>query len=469
MRVEYISGTIVSMTKSWPFSSDCLKEIEGNFGGRSIALSTRVMSPMIGGFNLTGNMPIERRTIQRSISCSQMDRTFNDIQHLLGIGLKDIPAELRCKIPEVIDFKNIRMFAGAYLEDLQEFRIAVHGEDNMVEFDNQYQNIAAGKNFFHFYLKTNENRSVYVRYGMPGHINLNAKFLMKFPMWSLGHNQHDLSQVSQLGGPFYVSCAPTEIWESFNDRDKTHIKNFFQGMLEENIEVIVDLRQHVRLRDFSDNFQDEDYLEGPSNKAGVKVIKKFDDDPNVRLCEYNGHKFFQIKFTNIPDNTFPGQWRFLWPGNTQMPQEMINLCRKLDKYCLNSDGSIKKIVMHCNGGLGRAPSVMVAYILWRAARMAFERGKECVCDWSNQSRNEVDGKLNLANVLRNAIVNGIYARSTFIQSLEQFKCLQNMAEVLAQPGMLVSLFRFIDPVPMAEISWSEVPCLEEDEALEDFE
>ncbi len=347
------------------------------------------------------------------LDASKVPEAINDIQDTLGLWLDDIHEDLLEMLPEHIAFDELQngrglgTFRGAYLENLQVFRIAVHGEENQLEIKNQ-------RGFLYFNLFTNENRSVYARRGLEGRKN--------FMIDNGGPQQFDFSMISsQENGLFYVSCEPNQIENGFYDKKSIHAENFFKAIKAEKIEVVVDLRR---------TGEDEDYLNAAYGGDKLGVPAEVNDDHDVRSCEYDGHTFTQVKFPNIENNKFPGQDTFTTKGNRNMPQDMIDMCQKLDKYCIKPNGTRKKIVMHSSGGLGRAPSMTTAYSLWSAAKMAREKGIEVTCDWKNQAQLQVDGKLNLACVLRDTIINGTYARSTFIQSAEQFKSLANMAEVL---------------------------------------
>ena len=146
------------------------------------------------------------------------------------------------------------------------------------------------------------------------------------------------------------------------------------------------------------------------------------------VTDANGFKFVHVRINNIVDNTLPDA-AVLQQMLPQIQEKIDEITRGLQEDDrLRNDA--KKAVFHCNGGLGRGPSFMVAYKLNEAVKYAKENKLEIVANWDKQSELIVDGKLNLAAVYRNLMIRGTYARSTFVQSVDQFKALYELVNSL---------------------------------------
>lgn len=320
----------------------------------------------------------------------------------------DIPAEYVAKVPRVIDFRKIGFFFGHYLVDLQPFRLAVHGDDARME-------ILGERGFFHFYLHSRRERSIYVRHRIPATEARGCGYqiqgqLQAFSTLACGPNQCDFSKItSAADADFYVSLSPAERTETARG-----VEPFFLALAAEDIGTIVDLRQVG---------MDEDYLTGPKAPAGVggvtapEVLGK-NPAHSYRRAHHRGkdglaHEFVQVKVVDLVDN-----------GAFQ-PSALAEFMAELDGV------AGKRTIFHCNGGLGRAPTMLVARVLWLVWREEMGRGGRCVCDWEEQEQERLGDGRNLAHSMRRAIVDGLYARSTFIQSEEQFLALGAFAEFLA--------------------------------------
>ncbi|MDR0727649.1 MAG: hypothetical protein LBF26_02020 [Puniceicoccales bacterium] len=119
-----------------------------------------------------------------------------------------------------------------------------------------------------------------------------------------------------------------------------------------------------------------------------------------------------------------------WADNTALSNEvMLELNQKIEEFC--AEKGIKVVNMHCAGGLGRAPTLCVCNAITRTAQAAQEKGLACCCDWDRQTERVVDGKVNLAYVVRNVTLKGAATRSTFGQSGVQFESFKSFAEAAA--------------------------------------
>jgi protein tyrosine phosphatase len=196
------------------------------------------------------------------------------------------------------------------------------------------------------------------------------------------------------------------------------MKPFFEAVQKEEIGLIVDLRTEGSSSIFRD-YTDPKILPrvGP-DISGDKDRTPIAEGISSRALSIDGHRVIHLRHTNMADNTALSDEKF------------VEFMRAIDS--LKDKGvDTSKIVFHCNGGLGRAPTMLVIRTLWQAAQTAKLSGLDVVYDAKNQNLMQVEGNLNLAAVLKNILCQGTYARSTFIQTKEQFEATAKFAEYLA--------------------------------------
>jgi hypothetical protein len=112
------------------------------------------------------------------------------------------------------------------------------------------------------------------------------------------------------------------------------------------------------------------------------------------------------------------------------PALTLQINAQIEKLC--EEQGIQKVTIHCNGGLGRAPTMMYANAVERIAKKANARRLGCCCDWANQKSPMVGREVNLAYVMRNMLLTGHAIRSTCGQSEGQFKFYKTFPEKIAQ-------------------------------------
>jgi hypothetical protein len=120
------------------------------------------------------------------------------------------------------------------------------------------------------------------------------------------------------------------------------------------------------------------------------------------------HQFSHFWIKNLSD------------GSAIAPEDIVKAMEEIDKMF------IKVLVINCNGGLGRAAFVASCRELWDIARDSIEHGIKLTYNQDNMG-SAIDGRLNLAAVLRNILLHGTYARSTFVHTQEQFEGLYKFA------------------------------------------
>lgn len=299
-----------------------------------------------------------------------------------------------------------------------------------------------------FSLTTRASQSVYRRHAVavsPESIACCAECAPRLvsPLLLCGENQCDLTQITapETGDPredtrphaCFVSLSPAERAQTPADAAP-----YFRALAAARIGVVVDLATEYGPGPFAhrSDYLDDD-CEGdaaalaPLGLAECTVLAQSADARHTfRLCACSagGHRFVHAKSAG---------WADL---GVVMPEELIAFFGALDRavaaaraHGLAPDAE-HRVAAHCNGGLGRAPTLLCCRAVWDAARRAHERGVPRLCDWRLQrdahvakrvrepgtgARRAVAG-INLAHVARNALLRGFYARSTFVQSEVQY-------------------------------------------------
>ncbi|MDR1438218.1 MAG: hypothetical protein LBI69_04140 [Puniceicoccales bacterium] len=105
----------------------------------------------------------------------------------------------------------------------------------------------------------------------------------------------------------------------------------------------------------------------------------------------------------------------------------------LEKYCkiIYAAAGEAPPIFHCNAGMGRSATMLCAYQMYRICQEAKKDNIEITYDVAQQKSCVSNGKLNLMWVLRNLILSGRISRQVFIQTKEQFYCLDLFGKHLA--------------------------------------
>jgi hypothetical protein len=280
----------------------------------------------------------------------------------------------------------------------------------------------------HWALQTNPNASCYVRHSgaIPDlqyiadeiyaeRITVNGTSSIKSSCAC------DFSQITNGERSYYLTCAPTE--------HGTQAEFFlaYAAELAGQEPVVPGL--------IVDLHTGKDYLtEDPPNgltgleTVGEDIQLQYDaGEDNMRIQirkgRIDGHEFYHVRVHN-------------WPDMVALdPEIMSKINVEIEKLC--KEQKIQKVTIHCNGGLGRAPTMMYCNSIERVAQEANAQGFGCCCDWENQKQPMVGEKVNLAYAMRNMLLLGHAIRSTCGQNDVQFKSYktfsEKMAEKYAQP------------------------------------
>ncbi|MDR2738157.1 MAG: DUF3638 domain-containing protein [Puniceicoccales bacterium] len=399
-----------------------------------------------GVINLDSDSLGVERTLDPTEKC-------NSIFQNLGLSLSGIPNDKLESIPENINFLGTTNGKGTstYISDLYPFAIdshidhAVPAKDfattilrnpNETDFDSVNDKV-----LYCFRMSTNEGRSLYSTHGISsngpescGHKTSKCGFPCDPDKsnTSRGENQYDISDITGLG-KFFVSSSPVRV--AFNAKTSlvystgmSRIKvaensePFFKALEKGNVCTIVDLRD----TNIDHEYINHDY---DSERYDIKYLKKIgrehlssNHNHRITAYSYKGHIFFHLRVTDLPDNKMPNE------------NDLVTLMNEMDmiEKILTANGiDGSKALFHCHGGLGRSPSLLVARLLWKAMKAAIVNDIGVAWDKDHQNDKIVDGKLNLAAVLKNIFIEGYWSRSTFCQSDDQITGLVAFAEYIA--------------------------------------
>ena len=274
-----------------------------------------------------------------------------------------------------------------------------------------------------------------------------------------GPNQCDLSVVTAdteptgtRGPALCVSLSPAE-----RAHTTAHTLPFFRALRAAHIGAVVDIASRYAPGPFGHT---ADYL-GPARPVPfVRVIAEH-ALPNSssssgsgctcaptrwwRVAEFEGHAFVHYKIGDWPDARALSVADAL-RTNAELDAALDAATATACTGAHVAAADAARVCVHCNGGLGRAPTFVCLRALWCAAQRAAARGVPCVCRWHHQDRLVVGTRpaagvgagddvppvpaLNLAAVLRAVLVRGYYTRSFFVQTAEQCALLQPFADAL---------------------------------------
>jgi len=246
----------------------------------------------------------------------------------------------------------------------------------------------------------------------------------------------------------YVSISPAE-----RARAVAHTLPFFRALKAERIGIVVDIASSYGPGPFGSS---SDYMNGqklPFLKVGpTHNLVNAQDSRRAptrwyRVVEFDGHIFIHYKITDWPD------------GEAISIEQAILINQEVDYMAgcetLRTDlpkDNVGRICVHCNGGLGRAPTFICLRALWNAAKLAHQNNIPRVCKWHHQTtlapvcraasgdkdQKETVHAINLAAVLRNIIIRGYYTRSVFVQTEVQNAMLPEFAEAMTTQSFLDS-------------------------------
>jgi hypothetical protein len=207
----------------------------------------------------------------------------------------------------------------------------------------------------------------------------------------------------------------------------TSLRNYFDVLVAAKTPLIIDLRYE------SDIGNGGEYVgKRADTKADFLTTLREGTQLRENADDRSRHSFSEVKYTDKRDRVH----NFIHFAVRDLPDNwaptMADTVKLMRKICGISERlGTDNVVIHCNCGLGRAPTVASFLTLWRAAKRAKEKNLELVYDESRQSQLEIDGKLNMAAVLHRIHVQGNFARSTFILTQKQLDTTVDFARCLA--------------------------------------
>lgn len=271
------------------------------------------------------------------------------------------------------------------------------------------------------------------------------------PLLLCGENQCDLTRLTAPSAhACYVSLSPAERAQTPADAAP-----YFRALAAEHIGVVVDLAteygpgpfahrcDYLAGSDDGDDYEEDvdSSVLAPLGLAACTVLETHACADGARhtfrlcTCSRSGHRFVHAKSTCWADLS------------VVMPEELIAFFGELDRAvaAVRAEDA-HRVAAHCNGGLGRAPTLLCCRAVWDAARLAHAQGVPRLCDWKLQrdahitkrvkdartgTRHAVAG-INLAHVARNALLRGFYCRSTFVQSEVQYLFIKSFTVFMTQ-------------------------------------
>ncbi|MDR2576787.1 MAG: hypothetical protein LBC42_01930 [Puniceicoccales bacterium] len=297
----------------------------------------------------------------------------------------------------------------------------------------------------HESLVTSEDTSVYAMHGIEDTPNYVDGFCAgrtlpnDFPE-PRGQNQLDMNRITET---VYISVSPTE-WATRRGHIDVGVPKFFDAIHAAGIRVIVDVRDTVKAEPYFDDTSP--YC--PTSRIETLSSVDIDGFQKVTLIrdKLHGNIIVHFAYRAIADNTAlknPKDWAKLMQfisavcalaSGLEHGEPIPNL-RTVQMGEMRFDESFytTKVLIHCNGGLGRAPTVAMALTMWKLTKAAQSARVATVCDAGNFKQSEVDGSLNVIGVLYRMYCVGIHARSTFGQDPRQFAALRQLASDIPTP------------------------------------
>jgi hypothetical protein len=279
-----------------------------------------------------------------------------------------------------------------------------------------YPNATHITGILHSNLHTQKKLSLYDIHGIKG--SKGCGRACNFPEIQGGRHGPNQSDFSRITASYSVSISPAELGMEYDV-----VRPFFEAIVEEGIGTIVDFQNYKNERlyigDIADKnpnclriFGNKTPLSSGIETNGVPMRYHMD----VEICVER--KWHGVKYIRVRD---------LEGNEAFSTEQMFFLMRDI-----NSIAGSRKIVFHCNGGIGRSPMMCVAYTMWMAFAIAVKGGVWLVFCEKQQLQWSVGKKLNLAAVLRYILCFGTYARSTFIHAEKQFIALVDFGKYLVK-------------------------------------
>lgn len=332
-------------------------------------------------------------------------------------------------VPKRLNFANISsnekkgQFRLFFLKDLKDFTVATHPE------------CVWRGGISHWRLCTSKSTSTYVGTGTEDDVFGHRKKSDDLDDDTILRSQYDCNE------PFpgaAISCSPVEpalaaVTGLPASEDTTdHRRAFFEMAARWGARYIIDLRHKRNVSGTHEN-AGQDYVSDPSMHDYLRRANEGSSPGRVLFVAtpliYGqgtdaGHKMCHVAVRNLPDN------------GVLQTQQLIALFNELD--ALEAVHGVGPVIYHCNGGLGRAPSILTLRTLWRVAKRACALGMRVVWDECRQEELVTGNTVNLAALLRRILVRGTHARSTFVQSQAQFEALPAFGRYLAEnPSVFV--------------------------------
>jgi hypothetical protein len=314
----------------------------------------------------------------------------------------------------------------------------------MIQFIKDKCSISQKRALDHAFLTTNSGHSVYLRQeGKIGKENSNFHECIEAykgdgaPVKQLWIFREDFSQMTSGSRCYYLSMCPNrpadgrsepKIAGSFDEL----FFSAFSAEMGSNPALIVDL--HTKEADLCDDYLTENPSELIDNVANISETEiaiseehtGLLDDPTtgkllvqLRQAECNGRPFFHLRIRG-------------WKDNTALPPQVAReVNRRIEEIC--NERGISRVVTHCNGGLGRAPSLTYYNALELAAEQAKQAGFGLCYEMGMKQQKQlvIGTSVNLACVLRNFLLSWHAIRSTCGQVKEQFMSYEAFAKSLA--------------------------------------
>jgi hypothetical protein len=349
-------------------------------------------------------------------------------------------------IPENIDFRRFYRYPNLEsLTDLAPFLIGVHGDPEKIMFSDECRGYdgVINKNldcsFKEFCdphtLHATEKTSLYVIHGIESASGENGNGRTCAVHWGIekcGPNQCDFNRIIDGGGiSMCISLCPVERIPIINDKicDENNIRPYFDAIAAEGTKLIIDLREEGDLGCYR-----EDYHRVDTALSFLAMVGGEDNGLRMNLNEDGKHYCNTMRYSKTSDGGHEivhVGLRDMSDGGTFPVNGLIRAVKEIDLAAEAKKISTDRMAFHCHGGLGRAPTMMTAYHIWRIAKAAKKCNVELVWDETRQSEFICDGKINLACALRNILILGYYARSTFTQSKAQIYSLVDLCRALA--------------------------------------
>ncbi|MDR3117218.1 MAG: hypothetical protein LBT98_01460 [Puniceicoccales bacterium] len=284
---------------------------------------------------------------------------------------------------------------------------------------------------------TADGRSLYRRHG------IDVPPLRNFP--ALGRNVvwGDLSTITRGRNPYYLSSSP-----AYHDprAGRPSAAQFCQALdweFDGGPLLIVDTSSEGT--DYLSIWQDASGKERTEMAyppagvirdvqslplAGMPVSQEFPITfslQSFRLCarRAGGNTFHRLRIGDWVDGGAPGP---------EDAQKIVDAVAAIQAQISAQQCVPVPILSHCTSGAGRSPSLVIFHAIDAAARAWEASGGTCGHDLALQGQAMVDGRCNLAHVLRNLLLNGLAARGVFGYGPCQFQAFGHYAERRSGPA-----------------------------------